>query len=156
MGSLEVNFLDIKWDFYKYLTVYYFFFTIYFCKFSGTKLVWESITSWVGIEWVAKHVIAMEREQICWFSLQSLWVFGRQITFKFCAKASKKRDPVVRRVKSVVQRLALLSDRPGDLQTEKDWEASLALQWKPPRVVLSDVVLTSLFFSPKEIDQEHF
>lgn len=47
-----------------------------FANFLAQNLVLESITSWVGSEWVTKHDMAMEKEQICWF-FQSLWVFRK-------------------------------------------------------------------------------
>lgn len=67
------------------------------------------------------------------------------MTLKYRAKPHRKCPPVVRKVNFVVQRSAPLSDRPGDLQTEKDWEIPLALQRNLSFIVLSEVVLTSLW-----------
>lgn len=91
MQSLKVTFLNMEGVFYKCLTVHYFHYLLsIFANFLVQNLVRESIISWVGSGWVTKDDMEMEKVQICWFLLWSLWVFRTLAYIQIMCKSIKK------------------------------------------------------------------
>lgn len=91
MRSLKVNFLNMEGVFHKCLPIHYFhYLQSIFANFLVKNLVQESIISCVSSEWVTMDDMAMEKVQICWFLLWSLWVFRILAYIQIMCKSIEK------------------------------------------------------------------